>query len=799
MNFGHFNDPAREYVITRPDTPRSWSNYLGDTEYGGIITNNAGGYAFYRSAAQGRFLRLRFNSVPMDQPGRYVYLRDNESGDYWSSSWQPVGKPLEEFRTTCRHGTGYTVIASEYGGIATETTYFVPVGQTFEYWRLRIRNACERPRRLSLFTYCEFANNWDTAQDLVNLQFSQYCHQAIWREGMIRSAVLGNLPPDPDNFTNNDQGRWSFLCLTGADIRGYELDRERFLGRYRSYHNPETVERGQVSNSVADGDNACGCIHAAVELQPGEVREVLVLLGIGKAEEAGVRVRETYGHSDRCEQEFQKLKADWHGKLGAIQAQTPDQDFDHMVNVWNAYNALITFNWSRAASLVYNGERDGLGFRDTVQDIVAVAPLIPEIAQKRLELMLTGQDSRGGAWPVIKPFRHRPGQMGAVFEEEYRADDCLWFFNAVPVLVAETGNLGFYRKVLPYADRGEATVLGHLRRALEFNWERRGSHGLPSGLSADWNDCLKLGYKGESIFLTFQLRFALKTYAEICDELGEGEEAAWARELLEELDANIEACAWNGEWFVRAFREDGQVIGSNGDEDGESRIFLNAQSWAVLSGFADSERGQRAMDQVRKRLATEYGLMLCSPAYSRVPVDVIRAMVFYPGHKENGGIFCHPQGWAVMAETQLGRGDLAYDYYRAYMPAAYNDRAEIRESEPYVHCQSTRGRESAKFGTSRVPWLSGTAAWSYHAATAYILGLRAESKGLRLDPCLPSSWPGFTATRRFRGLWLRIEVKNPNGVCRGVTSLTRNGHPVEGNFLPAESLADGDRLVAVLG
>jgi cellobiose phosphorylase len=475
------------------------------------------------------------------------------------------------------------------------------------------------------------------------------------------------------------------------------------------------------------------------------------------------------------------LKQHWHSQLGRLRVKTPDADFDSMINVWNAYNCLITYAWSRAASLVYSGERDGLGYRDTVQDLLGVLPAIPEQAGERLELMLSGQCSTGGAMHVVKPFAHRPGHEQP--PSEYRSDDCLWLFNTVPAYVKETGNLAFYDKVIPYADKGGATVLGHLRRALEFNLERTGMHGLPCGLLADWNDCFHLGEKGESVFVAMQVRFGLVVYGEIAERLGKPSEREWAKAELAKMDAVIEQHAFDGHWFVRAYKDDGKVYGAKQSKEGS--IFLNPQSWAVISGAASGARAEQVMNAVEQHLATEFGIAILDPPYRTEDCSVIRAMVLNEGQKENAGIFCHPQGWAVIAETLLGHGDRAYQYYRAYMPSAYNDRAEVRQIEPYVHCQSTHSKYSGLFGASRLPWLSGTASWSYFSATQHILGIQPDYEGLRLDPCLPSRWPEVTVFREFRGK--RFDITIVNGKAgKGVARLVLNGEPIEGNLVPIE-------------
>ncbi len=797
MKFGYFDDAAKEYVISRPDTPRAWSNYLGSRRYGAIITNNAGGYSFTRSPASGRFLRHRYNAVPMDMPGRQFYLRDRASGDYWSAAWQPVGKPLEQFKTETRFGAGYAVIASDYAGIKTAATYFVPLDQDFEYWHLRITNTGPTPRALSVFSFCEFTTEWGLTQDTFNLQYAQYISDAVWRDGTILASSCKRLPEDPANFANGDQSRWWWMTQVGGEIAGFDCEREKFLGIYRSYDRPEAVERGALGNHEHFSDNGCGSIQSNLELAPGESADVIVLLGIGK-EPVAKRTRAKFANLAAVEREFAKLKKHWHALLDTMQVQTPDADFDHMTNVWGAYNALMTFEWSRSCSLVYTGDqRDGFGFRDTVQDFLGVTTMIPALVRERMILMLSAQDSTGGAQPEVRPWSHVPGKMKPTPPSHYRSDDCQWFFNAVPAYVAETGDVAFYDLVVPYADQGKATVLGHLRRALEFNLERTGKHGLPCGLLADWNDCLKLGYKGESVFVAFQLRLGLKTYAEIAEQLRKPAEAKWARAELAKLDRKIAKVCWDGGWFIWAISEDGVVFGTKKAKEG--KIYLNTQVWAVLSGAATPAQTDKALAAVKSQLASDYGIALCNPPFAKTPVKVMRAVLFNPGNKENGGIFSHTQSWAVLAEIARGNGDQAYAYYRAFMPSAQNDQAEIREIEPFVHCQSTHAPASKKYGRSRVPWLSGTASWSHFTATNHILGIRPEIDGLRIDPCIPKAWPGFTVRRVFRGKTLHIEVKNPAGVNRGVKSLTLDGQPLAGSLIPAAKLKSGAKIVAELG
>jgi N,N'-diacetylchitobiose phosphorylase len=793
MQYGHFDDQAKEYVVDRADTPRPWSNYLGTTEYGAIVTNHAGGYSFYRSAARDRILRLRGNAVPLDQPGRYFYLRDRDSGDYWSASWQPVGKPLDRYQSTCRHGTAYTIITSTYSSIQTESTYFVPLQQTFEYWRLRVKNEGNKPRRLSVFCYCEFANVGHLINDLTNLQYSLFVSKAEFRGDMLAFASHPHQPFDPKDLRSAHRYWMKFV---GGKVVGFETQRERFTGNYGSYAQPDAVVKGELSNFQTAGENMIGAQQIDIELAPGESRELMVLLGMGTPESHGIATATQFANPERCQKELERLKKSWHSLLDSVRVKTPDAEFDSMVNVWNAYNALITYAWSRSASTIYNGERDGLGYRDTVQDFLGVTPLLKRDMRERLELMLTGQVECGGAMPLVRPFDHRPGHEQAPPPEEFRSDDCLWLFHAVPAYVAETGELDFYQKVLPYADRGSATVLGHLRRALEFNLERTGKNGLPSGLAADWNDCCNLGYTGESVMVAFQVCYGLNVYRDIAERFGLREEAEWATEQRERLEGAIQKVCWDGEWFIWATGKDGTKYGTRAMEEGQ--VYLNTQVWAVISGVATDAQASQALASMKKALATPYGLMLSAPPFEKTPRHIMGGVVYNKGIKENAGIFNHPQAWAVMAECLRGNGDQAYEYYRAYMPAAYNQRAELREIEPYVHSQTTYASCSPHAGKSRVPWLTGTVSWSLFVALTSILGIVPEPDGLRIDPCIPRKWPGFEIERVFRGHRLHIAVRNPSQLSRGVRRLRVGGKTIEGNVVPVSALQDGLAIEVVL-
>ena len=818
MQYGHFDDDAREDVITRPDTPRSWSNYLGSRLYGGIITQGAGGYSFYKSGGTGRVLRFRFNGVPQDEPGRFLYLRDDSDGDFWSASWQPVGKPLRgrdgdsdvtsdgkaTQASAVRHGLGYSVFDSEYRGIRSEATFFIPKGQAFEYWSVKVTNESPTPRTVSLFSYAELANEWNYRQDLENLQYSQYVVVCRYEDGMI---------------SRKNSTRTAFkelwFGMAGADVAGFDTDRDLFLGPYRTQSAPIAVERGSCSSSETTGDNACATLQAKLVLAPGETRQVIYMMGVGAPDaewddgdgvvhRPGRELLAEFGTPERVDAELAAIREEWREFLSPLQVATPDAEMNSMLNVWHAYQTHMTFNWSRGVSLIEAGDRDGLGYRDTVQDMLAVTHAIPDAVRERLSMILTGQTEEGGAMPLVKPLTHSPGHEKTPTLEQYRSDDALWLPITVANFVYETGDVSYLDKVLPYADHGSATVFEHLRKAIQFSLDHRGNNGLVQGLQADWNDCIQFGTTGESMFSTFLMANGLRVVAELAEQTGRTDDAAWARSVLASLQPVIEG-AWDGGWYIRGISATGAKLGSKALDEGQ--IYLEPNVWAAISGVVPEERAIGAMDSVYSRLATEHGVALCAPAHTKeVPGVGLSLLVFPVGHKENGGIFCHATSWTIVAEGTLGRGDRAYEYYRAYLPARYNTMAEVHQVEPYVYCQFTHGPESPRFGQARNPWLTGTASWSYIGVTQHILGVRPELTGLRIDPCLPEGWEGFQIMRTFRGMSLTINVVNPLGVAMGVTSVMIGKREVDlagdarrGALVPVEALSDGAVLTVTMG
>ena len=795
MKYGYFDESKKEYVITRPDTPAPWVNYLGSPEYGAIVSNNAGGYSFAKSGANGRLLRYVFNQF--DEPGRYIYIRDNESKDYWSASWQPVGKDLNEYKSECHHGTAYTKMMADYSGIHSEVRYYVPLNKTYEVWNLSVTNNSDKARSLNITGYAEFTNNSNYEQDQVNLQYSQYITKTVFVENRVRQMIHANLDriEDGKEIDNKDVVN-RFIGLAGAPVDSWCGDRGEFLGEYHRYGNPVGVESGKLNNHGNYNENSCGAITTVLELAPGETKTIAFLVGMIDNETAGKIVASYMDTKAVCDKELEELIAYWHGKLSHFQVNTPSDEFNTMINTWNAYNCFMTFIWSRAASFTYCGLRNGYGYRDTVQDIQGVIHLAPEMAVEKIRFMLSAQVDNGGGLPLVK-FTHNPGHEDtpddASYVQEtghpaYRADDALWLFPTVYKYVSETGNVAFIDEVIPFANKDEGTVYEHLKRAIDFSMNHLGKHGMPAGLYADWNDCLRLGADGESTFVALQFYYAMTILKEFAAYKKDDEYITYLDESQEKLGKIIQELCWNEDRFIRGFTGDGQVIGKR--DDPEANMWLNPQSWAVISGFASDEQADKALEMVYERLNTEYGAILMDPPYHAHAFDGALAVIYNAGTKENAGIFSQSQGWIILAEALKGHGDRAFKYFIENAPAAQNDRAEIRRLEPYCYGQFTEGKASPNFGRSHVHWLTGTASTVMVGCVEGILGMRPDFYGLHIAPSIPKAWDGFEIEKDFRGCHLHIVVKNPDHVESGCKSLLVNGQAVEGDYIPKELLSE---------
>ena len=797
MKYGYFDLKNKEYVITRPDTPSAWSNYLGDPEYGAIITNNAAGYSFVKSGANGRIGRFRFNSM-MALPGRYIYLYDQETKDYWSASWQPVGKPLDQYKSVCRHGTAYTVLTAEYAGITSETTYYVP--DTYEVWQCKITNTSDKVRKLSVTGFIEFTNESNYQQDQVNLQYTLFITRTSFDGG---NRIIEHINENSGRDASGSNHRERFFGAAGVPVSTACGDLSSFIGPYRTYSNPIAVENGKCDGTMNYNSNCCGALQSDIVLQPGETKVVTYVFGQRNSAEAA-EILKKYEVAGTADKEIENLKNYWHEQLSHFEVETPSDEFNNMINVWNAYQCYITSIWSRAASLIYCGERNGYGYRDTVQDIQGIIHLNPEMALNKIRFMLSAQVDNGGGLPLVK-FNHNAGHENTPDDPEYvketghpsyRADDALWLFPTIVKYIGESGNQAFLDEVIVYANGGEDTVYEHLKRAIRFSMERLGAHHMPAGLHADWNDCLRLGAKGESTFVAFQLYYAFREMEAMAEYKHDTEYLAYLADAKKALAESLNKC-WDEDRFIRGIREDGTVVGAK--KDPEANMWLNPQSWSVISQFASPEQAEKAMESVHSILNTPYGAKLLEPPYVDHYFDGALMHIFNPDTKENGGIFSQSQGWLILAEALLGHGDRAFEYFMESSPAAMNDKAEIRVMEPYVHGQFTESKRSPFEGRSHVHWLTGTASTVMVGCVEGICGMRTELNGLRINPSIPAKWDGFKIHKLFRGKKLNIDIQNPQHVQCGVKSMTVNGKAVDGSFLPADQLADVNDIVVVLG
>jgi cellobiose phosphorylase len=798
MRYGYFDDANREYVITQPDTPLPWLNYLGNQDFFGLISNTGGGYAFYRDARLRRLTRYRYNNVPLDTGGRYIYLRDSSSGHFWSPTWQPVRVPLDSY--TCRHGLGYSAIHSTYRDIEANLRYFIPLGETLEIWQVTLTNRRQAFARLSLFSSVEFCL-WDALDDASNFQRNFNTGEVEVEDGVIYHKT--EYRERRDHFAY-------FACSEPPE--GFDTQREAFLGSYRGWDSPQVVERGQAANSVAHGWAPIGSHQVDIVLEPGESTNLIFLLGYSenpvsdKFDPPGssrvnkqrvLPVITRFTQESEIEKAFQELRAYWSGLLGRWQVETPDPHTNRMVNIWNAYQCMVTFNMSRSASFYESGIGRGMGFRDSNQDLLGFMHMIPARARERLIDLASTQLESGGAYHQYQPLTKRGNDaVGGGFN-----DDPLWLVMAVAAYIKETGDGSILDELAPYNNQpgSEQPLYEHLQRSLQHTLNQLGPHGLPLIGRADWNDCLNLntfsaepgesfqtsthrdGKVAESVFIAGLFVLASEEMAALTQNCGRLEEAQGYLANADIMKQTILQHGWDGEWFLRAYDHYGHKVGSHECEEGQ--IFIEPQGMCVMAGVGvEDGRAEKALSAVGERLATQHGIVLQQPAFSRYYLHLGEISSYPPGYKENAAIFCHSNPWIMIAEAILGHGKQAHDYYTRINPSAREEISEVHRCEPYVYAQMIAGRDAPSFGEAKNSWLTGTAAWNYVAITQWILGIRPGYDGLVIQPMIPSGWEGFSARREFRGVTYHIKVRRAGS--GNQVSLSVNGQPVQGCRAP---------------
>ena len=813
MRYGYFDDDQLEYVITRPDTPVPWINYLGTDAYFGIISNTAGGYSCYRDARLRRITRYRYNNVPSDSGGRYIYLRDNSSGEYWSPSWQPTQRELDTYE--CRHGLSYTRITSSRLGIRADTLYFVPPGETLEVWRLRVHNERDTPADVSVFSSVEFCL-WDAQDDQTNFQRNYSTGEVEVDNGVIYHKT---------EYRERRNHFAFFAC--SEPLAGFDTAREAFLGSYRGWDRPLAVERGESSDSIAHGWAPHGSHHVRLSLAPGEVREVIFLLGYWEnprdkkfdppdsqnLNKSLVRpVIDQWLRPEAVDEGFRRLRESWESLLSVLRVDSPDEDTNRMVNTWNQYQCMVTFNVSRSVSQFESGISRGVGFRDSCQDLLGFVQLVPERARDRILDLAATQLASGGAYHQYQPLTKRGNDaIGSGFN-----DDPLWLIVGVAAYLKETGDASILNEMVPYGDDEQATSLyEHLVRSAEYTLARRGPHALPLIGRADWNDCMNLNCfsdtpgesfqttanitdgTAESVFIAGLFVLAARELADIAWHCGRVGDADRYRAEGEKMALTVAEHGWDGDWFLRAYDHFGTAVGSRANAEGQ--IFIEPQGMCLLGGIGiGNGMATKALASVRERLATRHGIMLVSPPFTRYHLELGEISSYPPGYKENGSIFCHVNPWVMIAEAMTGDGDAAFGYYKDINPSAREQISDVHKCEPYVYAQMIAGRDAPTHGEAKNSWLTGTAAWNFVAITQWILGIRPELDGLRIDPVLPAAWPGYTATRRFRGAVYEITVRNPDRARGRVASLTVDGQRIEGTVVPFASPGSTVRVEAVV-
>jgi cellobiose phosphorylase len=808
--FGYFDDANREYVITEPATPWPWINYLGCEEFFSLLSNTAGGYSFYRDAKFRRLTRYRYNNVPMDDGGRYFYIRDGDC--IWSPGWKPCRTELDHYE--CRHGMGYTRICGEKNGLRVDALFFVPLGAQVELQCLGVENRSAETRSLKVFSLLEWCL-WNAEDDMTNFQ---------------RNLSTGEVEVDGPVIYHRTEYRerrnhYAFYGVN-HEITGFDTDRERFLGAYNGFDRPQAVIDGTPGNCIAHGWSPIASHCVELCLDPGERRELVFQLGYvevpeqdkwaapGVINKAPARlVMERFDSSAKIADALGRLRAYWSDVLSRFQLHSGEPRLDRMVNTWNQYQCMVTFNLSRSASLFETGIGRGMGFRDSNQDLLGSLHLAPERARERILDIAATQFEDGSVYHQYQPLTKRGNAaIGGNFN-----DDPLWLILSTTAYIKETGDFDILREQVPWendATRG-ASLLEHLRASFDHVVSNRGPHGLPLIGRADWNDCLNLncfstdpnesfqttenreGGVAESVFIAALFVLYGGEYARLCRRIGHAEEAARADREVRAMAAAVERHGWDGDWYLRAYDAAGNKVGSRDNEEG--RIFIEPQGFAVMAGLGlEDGRAARALDAVATWLACDYGIVLNYPAFTRYRLEYGEISTYPPGYKENGGIFCHNNPWVMIAETVLGRGDRAFDYYRRIAPA-WQEHVALRKVEPYVYAQMVAGKEAQRPGEAKNSWLTGTAAWNYHAITEHILGIKPDYDGLCIDPCIPPDWKEYRVTRHFRGVTHHIHVRNPEGVSKGVKSVTVNGVELAQPVVAAASFAMECTVEVLLG
>ena len=818
MQFGHFDDDNREYVITRPDTPLPWINYLGQKDFYGLISNTAGGYHFYKDARLRRLTRYRYNNAPLDMGGRYLYLRDNTDGNYWSPSWMPTRSKLDRYE--CRHGLGYTKISSEKDGILCETNYFVPIDTPLEIWKVTLTNLRDQPADLGLFSCVEFAL-WDAWDDATN-------YQRNFNIGEVEAPRLGSNTSTSRFETSTifhkteyreRRDHFAFFSCS-EELAGFDTQRESFLGPYNGWDSPVAVHEGKSLNSVGIGWQPIGSHHIHLRLKPGEQKVVIFLLGYHENDPAdkfdppgsqiinkhGVKpIIQKYLAPDHVDDALLALKGYWDGLLSRVQVHTPDEHTNRMVNIWNTYQCMVTFNLSRSASYFESGIGRGMGFRDSNQDLFGFVHLIPERARERILDISATQLHNGGAFHQYQPMTKRGNHdVGSGFN-----DDPLWLVLGVSAYVKETGDFSILNALVPYENQAgsEMPLYEHLQRALQYTIDRLGPHQLPLIGRADWNDCLNLncfsdtpgqsfqtivnreGNVAESVFIAGLFIIACQEMVELAERHTDQaisqpftcQPVAFYKNHMEAMEKAVWESGWDGAWFRRAYDAFGRPVGSRSNQEGQ--LFIEPQGICVMAGLGLSNGcARQALDSVNNILATPHGIVLLQPAYTQYHLHLGEISSYPPGYKENAGIFCHNNPWIMIAETMLGRAEQAFDYYTRINPSAREAISEVHRSEPYVYAQMIAGKDAPTHGEAKNSWLTGTAAWNFVAITQHILGIKPTHDGLKIQPVIPGSWEDFSVLREFRGTRYKIHVKKL-GSGHNVR-LWVEGSPIAGQVIP---------------